>query len=314
MKTEFAVNLGKKIFYQAIVLVMILVIILIASGIPTDFNVYYEYGQYHWSMSLEEVRLNIFQHFQGFLSGEIFDVVIAGESIGTLFRSAFVLSLKVLFGGTVLAFLIGVPKGILDSRKRGKSGTFKLLQSYIPLSIPDVLTVGLVQFGAIYLYYNDITFFGLGPIHFLGDESWLSTIYPIISISILPAAYMSRITASTIEDLYTKQFIITARGKGCSFGQILRQHMMKNIVFEILSSSPTIMAVMFSSLIIIERLFYYQGLGYHLIFFFSSYSLTPEQASAAFAVFIMGLAFFYYMLFMGFKGMKTWILPKIKES
>lgn len=33
MKTEFAVNLGKKIFYQAIVLVMILVIILIASGI-----------------------------------------------------------------------------------------------------------------------------------------------------------------------------------------------------------------------------------------------------------------------------------------
>lgn len=313
MKKEFALNLSKKIIYQGIVLVMILVIILIASGIPTDFNVYYEHGQYYWSMTPAEVRANVYGHFQGFLSGEIFDVTIGGDPIGEVFQSAFQLSLRVLLGGTVLAILFGVPKGILDSRKRGKRGTFKLLQSYIPLSVPDVLTVGLVQFGAIYLYYNDMTFLGLGPIHFLGNESWMNSIYPILSISILPAAYISRITASTIENLSTKQFIITARGKGCSFGQILRKHMMKNIFFEILSSSPTIMAVMFSSLIIIERLFYYQGMGYHLIFFFSSETLSPEQASAAFAVFIMGLAFFYYALFMGFKGLKTWIMPKIKE-
>jgi ABC-type dipeptide/oligopeptide/nickel transport system permease component len=313
MNAELVLKLGKKIVFQLLVLGMILLIVLIATGVPTNFNVYYEYGQYHWSMTLDEVKISILDNIKGFISGEIFSVKIASESIGIIFRTAFVLSLKVLLGGTLLALALGIPKGVLDSQKKGQQETFKLLQSYIPLSIPDVLTVGLIQFGAIYLYYNDMTFLGLGPIHFIGDESWVNTIYPIISISILPAAYISRITASTIETLYTKQYIVTARGKGCSFFQVLKNHMMKNIIFEILSSAPTIMAMMFSSLLIIERLFFYRGVGFHLIFFFISDHFAPEQARASLTVFIMGLALFYYILFLSLRGLNAWILPKIEE-
>jgi len=49
----------------------------------------------------------------------------------------------------LLAVVIGIPKGIIDSRKKEKSGTIKLLKSLIPLSIPDILTIVLVQMGAI---------------------------------------------------------------------------------------------------------------------------------------------------------------------
>jgi len=42
MNAELVLKLGKKIVFQLLVLGMILLIVLIATGVPTNFNVYYD--------------------------------------------------------------------------------------------------------------------------------------------------------------------------------------------------------------------------------------------------------------------------------
>jgi len=314
MNFEMTINLMKKAIYHILILVIVLAVVIVATGFPMDFDVEYHHGEFHWNMPLEEIQRSITQNFASFFSGEVFNMEILSTTPLTMLRGAFSLSFAVLFFGTLLALLIGIPKGIIDSRKKRTAGTFKLLQTYIPLSIPDVLTISLIQLGAIYLYYNEIAFLGIGPIHFLGDEHWYQSIFPIISISVLPAAYISRVTANTIEGLQEKAYIITARGKGCSYFQILRKHMMKNITFEILSIFPTIMGMMFASLIIVERLFYYQGMGYHLIYIYTTSRLSIEQAQVVFTLFTLTLALFYYLIFLLLKALKAKIMPKLKEN
>lgn len=147
----------------------------------------------------------------------------------------------------------------------------------------------------------------------MGDETFSHAIYPIISISILPAAYISRITANIIEDSFTKPYILAARGKGCSRFQIIKNHMMKSIVFGVLSGFPTVIGIMFSSLIIVERLFHFQGIGFYLIYFYTTQLIPPYEAGIGFTLFIVALAIFYYFIFMLFNALKDILMPQIKS-
>ena len=313
MTAEKIKIIAKKILVNILILLIILFIVIAVTGIPVNFDIISFNGRNEPNMEMSMIFENIKNNFKVFLSGEALSVMIQGESVVQLLAKTAMKSLSILFFGTILAVIIGIPKGIIDSRKKDRSGTIKLLQSLIPLSVPDVLTIALVQGIAIYLYNNKVSVFGLGPLPAFGDETFGSAIYPIISISILPAAYIARITATTIEENFTKPYILAARGKGCSKFQIIKNHMMKSITYGVLSGFPTVMGIMFSSLIIVENLFYFRGMGYYLILFYTSELIPPYEGGVAFTTFIVFLAILYYFIFMIFNSLKNIILPKTKS-
>lgn len=314
MKIEIAKAIAKKIFTNLLVLAIIISLILVITGIPIDFDIITHNGEAIPNMDISKIMESIKGNFEIFTSGKASRVVIEGNTTGELLIETGKKSMIILFWGSLLSLLIGIPKGIIDSRKRSDSGTFKLLQSLIPLSFPDVFTIALVQLIAIYLFKNEVSILGLGVIPFVGDESFLHAIYPIISISILPAAYISRIVANTIEEEFTKPYILAARGKGCSRFRIIKDHMMKSISFGVLSGFPTVLGIMFSSLIIVERLFYYKGIGYYLLYFYTHPLLKPYEAGVGFTFFIVALSIIYYTIFMIINIFKNILIPKIKPE
>ncbi len=313
MKTEIIKVIAKKILMNILILLVILFLVIAVTGIPLDFDIISSNGKNTPNMEMNVIFENIKNNFKMFFSGEAFKVRIQGETVGQLLVKTATKSLSILFFGAILAVILGIPKGIIDSRKNDRSGTIKLLQSLIPLSVPDILIIVLVQIFAIYLYNNGFSIFGLGPIPAYGDETLANAIYPIISISILPAAYIARITATTIEENFTKPYILAARGKGCSRFQIIKKHMMKSIIYGVLSGFPTVIGIMFSSLIIVERLFYYRGMGFYMIFFYTTDLIPPYEGGVAFMTFIVLLAIFYYFIFMILNILKDIILPKTKS-
>jgi len=313
MKTEIIKVVAKKILMNILILLVILFLVIAVTGIPLDFDIISSNGKNTPNMEMNVIFENIKNNFKIFFSGEAFKVRIQGETVGQLLVKTATRSLSILFFGTILAVILGIPKGIIDSRKNDRSGTIKLLQSLIPLSVPDILIIVLVQIFAIYLYNNGFSIFGLGPLPAYGDETLANAIYPIISISILPAAYIARITATTIEENFTKPYILAARGKGCSRFQIIKKHMMKSIIYGVLSGFPTVIGIMFSSLIIVERLFYFRGMGFYMIFLYTTDLIPPYEGGIAFMTFIVLLAIFYYFIFMIFNILKDIILPKTKS-
>lgn len=306
-------KLLKTIMGNLLLLLFIIVSVVILTGIPMNFDIFYEKGSYRPNMSWSSIHDSIGNNFRMVFSGDIRNVDILGETVAEIFQRAARKSGVVLFFGIVLSVLVGIPKGILDSRKTEQTGTFKMLQSLIPLSIPDILSIGLVQVLALYLFKNGITFLGIGPIEFKGDQYWYNAIYPILAISILPTAYVARTTATAIEEGFSKPYVLAARGKGCSRMRIIKNHLLKSIFYQVLSVFPTILSLFFSSLIIVERLFYYRGVGYEMINFYTSQRIDPVMGGVAFSYFMTVMAVGYFVILFVFNIWKELLIPT-KES
>lgn len=302
--------LMKKLLIHSLVLLLVMGLVLLVTSLPTDFDLRFVDGAYVPTHTLADVGEGLRENLRLFRTGAVFTVDILGETTGAMLVDAARKSIAVLFFGALLAVMVGIPKGILDSRKRSRTGTLKLLQSLIPLSVPDILVVSLIQIGAIYLFKNEMPFLGIGPIEFVGDGAWYHAIYPILSIALLPAAYIARITATAIEDGFERPYVLAARGKGCSRMRIIRTHLMPGVLFDVLSSFPTVIAIMFSSLVIVERLFYFRGVGYHLVQFYATTRIPVYEAGVGFTLFIAAMALFYYFVFMGFNALKEVVLPR----
>lgn len=173
-------------------------------------------------------------------------------------------TILLLLWGIILGFIVGILKGIFDSNKNhGKKSSFKILLSMIPISFPDVLIVAIFQYFAIWLIKHGIKIFKVG-----GGGTINHALLPIITLSILPACYIARITAMAIEACYEKEFIIAAVGKGCSGKRILWNHVMRNAMPSIIDSLPNIAASIIGNMIIVEYMFAYPGLTTSLMSFY----------------------------------------------
>ena len=304
----------KKVIFHLFVLSIVLALIIILTGFPIDLGIQTYDGSSIVNIGIEESLAYVKNNFKSVFSGEIFQIEIKSDPITGILGLAALKSLIVLFFGTLLALMIGILKGVIDSRKNNKSGTFKLLQSLIPLSLPDILVIALVQMGAMTLFKNNVSIPGLGIVPYIGDDSLVNVIYPVISICILPAAYISRVVASVIEEGLTEPYILAARGKGCSLGQIIRTHLSGNIAYSVLSNLPALMGIMFSSLVIVETFYMYKGIGYHLIDFYTNTLIPSDIANQAFTLFMMAMAIFYYSIFELLKAIKNAVVSKTKSA
>jgi peptide/nickel transport system permease protein len=92
-----------------------------------------------------------------------------------------------------------------------------------------------------------------------------SLLLPALSLAIVQAAVLARITRSAVLDILGDDFVRTARAKGNSRSRTLWRHVLRNALIPVV----TIMGLQFSSLlagtIIVENVFYLPGLG-RLIF------------------------------------------------
>ena len=301
-----------KIISNLIIFLLISLSVIALINMPIDLNFYMEDGKLHNTMDWLEYKENIIESIKIILTGEIWKFKIFGKSedVGSLIKITLGRSMKVFLIALVLALLIGIPKGILDSRRNNKQSNFKLLQTLIPLSIPDVLTISVVQMIGFYLYKNKISVFGLEPIMHIGYAHWTNGIYPVIALSLVPAAYIARITSSSIEVVYDKDYILTARGKGCSETRIILNHTMRNILTDLIGAFPAITSIMFSSLFIIERIFYYPGIAFEML---ALYGKPAKDGSTTIALLglAMSLAIAYFIIYTLLEVLNKTLSPKL---
>lgn len=301
-------------------LMMFLFILLVAItvlSIPKDIEFYYSSGRLHSSETVTSILTKSKENINVLFSGNVLNTYLGGYgrigSIGELLKDSLKKSSILFIGSIILSMTIGIIKGILDSRRESDS-TLKLLSTLFPLSIPDILSIVLVQSLGAYLYFNGIKFLGLGPIMYAGSDNWTQCIYPMLALSIVPAAYIARITASAIESVYDKEYILAARGKGCSEFRIIMVHTIKNALANVLAAIPNIIAIMFSSLIIVEIVFTYKGLGYQIYDFNFRVGQNPDGERIAFIIFLLSLIVIYYALITIASILRDVILPDLNEE
>jgi peptide/nickel transport system permease protein len=182
----------------------------------------------------------------------------------------YLLNTLILAGcGTAISIVIGVWLGRLAAWKRG-TPVDKVSSSFFLIfySMPTFLTaLILLTLAAKYVpewpvsgAYSS-THHSLDLASALGDRI-VHTLLPLAALVIETIATFSVITRSSLVDVFTEEYMITAVAKGLNSKQILHDHAMPNAMLPVVTVVAMDIGWIFSGSIMIEIVFGYQGLGY----------------------------------------------------
>jgi peptide/nickel transport system permease protein len=171
------------------------------------------------------------------------------------------LALLAMFFTTVIALLVGVTAAARHN-KLGDVGLMGMAQ--VGIAIPNFwfAILLILVFSVKLQWFSAGGFEGWGDGFFSGVKSLL---LPALSLAVVQAAILARITRSAVLEVMREDFVRTARAKGVSQRMVLWTHVLRNAMIPVI----TVMGMQFSELlagtIVVENVFYLPGLG-RLIF------------------------------------------------
>ena len=162
---------------------------------------------------------------------------------------------------TVIALSVGVYAAARHNQL-GDVGAMTLAQ--IGMAIPNFWFAILL----ILLFSVQLQWFHAGGFSGWSEDPWealKSLLLPALSLAVVQAAILARITRSAVLEVMHEDFVRTARAKGLSRGATLWRHVLRNALIPVV----TVMGLQFANLlagtIVVENVFSLPGLG-RLIF------------------------------------------------
>jgi oligopeptide transport system permease protein len=103
----------------------------------------------------------------------------------------------------------------------------------------------------------------LGWFDVLGWEfgNYKKMVLPVLSLGLLPAAYVARITRASMLEVLRQDYIRTARAKGVREHVVVLRHTVKNAMIPVLTVAGPIFAILVTGSFIVERIFQINGVG-----------------------------------------------------
>jgi peptide/nickel transport system permease protein len=171
------------------------------------------------------------------------------------------------FISLILATLIAVPLGIFQAYKRNSGVDYTAtVFTYVLYCIPAFVLGFILQ--DVFSYHlnalpssppNNVNAWAI-----FTDPAGF--ILPVVTLTALSVAGMSRFMRSAVLDVMVQDYIRTARAKGCTPRQILSHYAMRNAFGPIAVIIGLSVPLLLSGALIVEELFNYPGLGYETFF------------------------------------------------
>ena len=172
---------------------------------------------------------------------------------------------------TLLTYLISIPLGIRKAVMDGsKFDTWTSAVIIIGFAIPGFLFAIL-----LIILFAGGSFFNIFPLRGLTSDGWAQFPWywkildyfwhitlPLISMALGAFATMTLLSKNSFLDEIRKQYVMTARAKGCSERQVLYNHIFRNAMLIVIAGFPgAFIHAFFSGSLLIETIFSLDGLG-----------------------------------------------------
>jgi len=171
----------------------------------------------------------------------------------------------------LLTYLISIPLGVRKAVKEG---------SRFDVWTSGVIIVGYAIPGFLFailliILFAGGSFFNIFPLRGLTSDYWAQLPWwekildyfwhltlPIVSMALGAFATMTLLTKNSFLDEIRKQYVLTARAKGCTETQWLYGHVFRNAMLIVIAGFPsTFVHAFFSGSLLIETIFSLDGLG-----------------------------------------------------
>ena len=90
-------------------------------------------------------------------------------------------------------------------------------------------------------------------------------ILPVITLSLYPMAYITRLTRSSMLDVLGQDYIRTAKAKGVSGNKIIFKHALKNSLIPVLTYFGPMLAYIVTGSLVVEQIFAVPGIGRNFV-------------------------------------------------
>jgi microcin C transport system permease protein len=172
---------------------------------------------------------------------------------------------------TLLTYLISIPLGIrkaMDDGSRFDMWTSTVI--IVGYAIPGFLFAIL-----LIILFAGGSFFDWFPLRGLVSENWSQLPWwhkildylwhltlPIIAMALSAFATMTLLTKNSFLEEIRKQYVLTARAKGCTSNQVLYGHVFRNAMLIVIAGFPSAFVhAFFTGSLLIETIFSLDGLG-----------------------------------------------------
>jgi peptide/nickel transport system permease protein len=226
------------------------------------------------------VWLQYWHWLSAILRGDFGTSMRTGEAVGPMLLLALGRSLLLAALALALMLVVAVPLGLLAALRRG--GVIDLLAglvSYLGVALPEFVTGTLLLMAlADHLQWLPAT--GYVPITQDPVDSLRHLVLPVLTVSAVLVAHVSRMVRSEAIDVLQSDYIRAARLKGLSRRQVVLGHALRNALLPVITIVALDVGYLLGGIIVVEEIFAIPGIGRALIAAITSRDLPAIQAGA----------------------------------
>jgi peptide/nickel transport system permease protein len=217
-------------------------------------------------LGLDQPLLYRYVHWvQGLVVGELGNSYAYGTPVAGLIAERLALTIPLAIMSMLCTVVLALAAGIYTAANHNKLGDVSVMTlTQFGMAVPNFWFAILL----ILLFSVKLQWLSAGG--FAGWDQGIvagirSLLLPAISLAVVQAAILARVTRSAVLEVLREDFVRTARAKGLSRRAVIWGHVLRNAMIPVM----TVMGLQFANLlagtIIIESVFYLPGLG-RLIF------------------------------------------------
>ncbi|MEO8250593.1 MAG: ABC transporter permease, partial [Burkholderiales bacterium] len=200
----------------------------------------------------------------GMLRGDLGTSYAYGSPVAELVAERLALTVPLALMAMLLTVALALAAGVYAASHHNRWGDVGMMGlAQIGIAIPNFWFAILL----ILLFSVKLQWFSAG-----GFEGWddpldalKSLLLPAISLAVVQAAILARVTRSAVLEVQREDFVRTARAKGLSRSGALWGHVLRNAMIPVVTVMGLQFAQLLAGTIVVENVFYLPGLG-RLIF------------------------------------------------
>ena len=201
----------------------------------------------------DPLYVQFFRFIGGAGTGDLGNSVRLREPVLHLILDRVGSTLALALGGIAVAVFLGMSTGVLAALKQGSwVDTASMVLAYVGVSLP-LFWLGLL----LILVFS----FWLGWFPPAGATGFRSLVLPSLTLGLVSAGVISRLTRSSLVEVLVEDYMRTARSKGLPKRIVYLRHALRNALLPVLTIVGLQFGAMLSGTVVTETVFSRPGLG-----------------------------------------------------
>lgn len=176
-----------------------------------------------------------------------------GQSVNEIIVRHFPYSATLGILAYILALFLGLTAGIIAALRQNSAFDYgSMSAAMLGLSVPNFVL------GPILVLVFSLWLFWFPPARWGGISS---LVLPVITLAMIYAAYIARLTRAGMLEVMRSDYIRTARAKGLAEWKVLLKHALRGGIVPVVSFTGPALASLLAGTVVVEKVFAIPGLG-----------------------------------------------------